>query len=80
MFVDLPETSAAELQRALFHGATRFYDDPGGGSTYGIAGFASLHVSVVVSAVMFLYLTRQRHVIKIVSTTLRRRLRHARPR
>ncbi|MDX6277082.1 MAG: hypothetical protein QOJ72_1210 [Nocardioidaceae bacterium] len=68
MFVDLPETSAAQLQRALFHGATKFYDDPGGGSTYGIAGFASLHVSVVVSAVMFLYLTKQRHVVKVIST------------
>ncbi|MCW2749247.1 MAG: hypothetical protein JWR83_357 [Aeromicrobium sp.] len=67
MFADLPQTSAAELQRALFHAATRFYDDPAGGSTYGIAGFASLHVSVVVSAVLFLHLTKQRRWIQVIS-------------
>jgi membrane-associated phospholipid phosphatase len=67
MFADLPSTSAAELQRSLFHGATKFYDDPGGGSTYGIAGFASLHVSVVVSAVLFLYLTKQKHIVRVIS-------------
>jgi hypothetical protein len=68
MFADLPSTSAAELQRALFHGATRFYDDPGGGSTYGIAGFASLHVSVVVSAVLFVYLTMSNRTIRVISS------------
>lgn len=67
MFADLPDTSAAALQRALFHAAAKFYDDPAGGSTYGIAGFASLHVSVVVSAVVFLHLTRQSHVIQMIS-------------
>lgn len=64
MFADLPDTSAAALQRGLFHAAARFYDDPSGGSTYGIAGFASLHVSVVVSLCLFLHLTRQRRIIQ----------------
>lgn len=66
-FSDLPQTGAASLQRNLFHAATRFYDDPAGGATYGIAGFASLHVSVVVSACLFLRATRQRTVVQIVS-------------
>ncbi|MBC7630053.1 MAG: phosphatase PAP2 family protein [Flavobacterium sp.] len=67
MFTDLPDTSAATLQRGLFHAATRFYDDPSGGSTYGIAGFASLHVSVVVSACLFLRLTKQRKLVQTVA-------------
>lgn len=66
-FADLPNTSAAQLQRSLFRSATRFYDDPGGGATYGIAGFASLHVSVVVSACLFLQFTRQKHIVKILA-------------
>jgi hypothetical protein len=66
MFADLPDTSAAQLQRSLFRAATRFYEDPAGGSTYGIAGFASLHVSVVVSAALFLRATNQRKVIQLI--------------
>jgi hypothetical protein len=65
-FLDLPDTSAAQLQRSLFRAAGRFYQDPSGGSTYGIAGFASLHVSVVVSACLFLRATRQKRAIQII--------------
>ena len=66
MFADLPETSAEQLQRSLFRAATKFYEDPAGGSTYGIAGFASLHVSVVVSAALFLRATNQRKVVQLI--------------
>lgn len=66
MFADLPDTSAAQLQRSLFRAATKFYEDPAGGSTYGIAGFASLHVSVVVSAALFLRATNQRKVVQLI--------------
>lgn len=65
-FLDLPDTSAAQLQRSLFRAAGRFYQDPSGGSTYGIAGFASLHTSVVVSACLFLVLTKQKKIIQII--------------
>lgn len=66
MFASLPETSAEQLQRSLFRAATKFYEDPAGGSTYGIAGFASLHVSVVVSAALFLRATNQRKVVQLI--------------
>src|SRR5215207_4177805 len=67
MFADLPDTSAAALQESLFRAAARFYEDPAGGSTYGIAGFASLHVSVVVSACIFLRRTNQRPLVQTFS-------------
>ena len=66
MFATLPDTSAAQLQGSLFRAATRFYEDPTGGTTYGIAGFASLHVSVVVSAALFLRATNQRKVVQMI--------------
>jgi hypothetical protein len=66
MFAGLPETSAEQLQGSLFRAATKFYEDPAGGSTYGIAGFASLHVSVVVSAALFLRATNQRKVVQLI--------------
>jgi membrane-associated phospholipid phosphatase len=66
MFADLPDTSAAQLQKSLFKAATKFYEDPTGGATYGIAGFASLHVSVVVSAALFLRATNQRKVVQLI--------------
>ncbi|MGA8986857.1 phosphatase PAP2 family protein [Aeromicrobium sp.] len=66
MFANLPDTSAAQLQGSLFRAATRFYEDPTGGTTYGIAGFASLHVSVVVSAALFLRATNQRKIVQLI--------------
>ncbi|MEH3033098.1 MAG: phosphatase PAP2 family protein [Aeromicrobium erythreum] len=65
MYADLAETSAGDLQNALFRSATRFYDDPSGGATYGIAGFASLHTSVVLTACLFFVRTAQRQVVQI---------------
>ncbi|MEH3034786.1 MAG: phosphatase PAP2 family protein [Aeromicrobium erythreum] len=64
MFADLPTTAASDLQNSLFRAAARFYDDPAGSSIYGIAGFASLHVSVVVTACLFFQRTGQKAVVR----------------
>ncbi len=65
MYRELPDNSAGALQNALFRAATRFYDDPTGGSTFGIAGFASLHTSVVLTACIFFVRTNQSQIVKI---------------
>jgi hypothetical protein len=65
MFADLPETSAASLQQSLFKAGASFKEDPTGNHIYGIAGFASLHVSVVVSACIFFVRTGQRRSLQI---------------
>lgn len=48
-FLDLPVTQVTSLQTALFRAGVGFKEDPTGNHIYGIAGFASLHVSVVVT-------------------------------
>lgn len=54
-FYDLPDNGASALQMSLVRGAFNFKEDPQGGAIYGIAGFASLHVSVVFTAALFLH-------------------------
>lgn len=65
MYTELPDNSAGALQGALFRAATRFYDDPTGGATFGIAGFASLHTSVVLTACLFFERTAQSRIVRI---------------
>lgn len=65
MFADLPDSSVSSLQNALFRNGADFKADPTGSDIYGIAGFASLHVSVVVTAVLFFSRTGQRLAIRI---------------
>lgn len=65
MFQDLPNTSASALQQSLFKAGAGFKDDPTGSYTYGIAGFASLHVSVVVTACLFFERSGQRAIVRI---------------
>jgi hypothetical protein len=65
MFADLPESSVSALQNALFRNGTAFIADPTGDDIYGIAGFASLHVSVVVTACLFFSRTGQRLAIRV---------------
>lgn len=65
MYRELASTSAGDLQNSLFRAATRFYDDPSGGATFGIAGFASLHTSVVLTACLFFERTAQKRVVRI---------------
>jgi cadmium resistance protein CadD (predicted permease) len=65
MFADLPDSSVSALQIALFKNGTAFKADPTGSDIYGIAGFASLHVSVVVTACVFFSRTGQRLAVRI---------------
>ena len=65
MFAELPESSVSALQIALFRNGTAFKADPTGADIYGIAGFASLHVSVVVTACLFFSRTGQRLAVRI---------------
>lgn len=68
-YEDLSTNGASALQQSLFVSATRFYDDPGGGAIYGIAGFASLHVSVVFTAALFLHLAGAPRWLRIIAWT-----------
>ncbi|MCW2829594.1 MAG: inositol phosphorylceramide synthase [Aeromicrobium sp.] len=54
-FFDLPENGASALQESLMRAAFRFKENPQGEDIYGIAGFASLHVSVVFTLALFLH-------------------------
>jgi len=65
MFADLPDSSVSALQIALFKNGTAFKADPTGSDIYGIAGFASLHVSVVVTACVFFSRTGQRLAVRM---------------
>lgn len=65
MFADLPDSAASALQNSLFKNGVSFKEDPTGSDIYGIAGFASLHVSVVVTACLFFSRTGQRAAIRI---------------
>jgi hypothetical protein len=65
MFADLPDSSVTDLQNSLFRNGAAFKADPTGNDIYGIAGFASLHVSVVVTACLFFSRTGQRLAIRI---------------
>ena len=69
MFQDLPVTGVTALQRSLFRAGAGFKEDPGGTFTYGIAGFASLHVSVVVTACIFFERTGQKRIIRVLAWT-----------
>lgn len=52
-FLELPATGASALQNSLSNSGWMFKEDPGSNHIYGIAGFASLHVSVVLAACLF---------------------------
>jgi hypothetical protein len=65
MFSDLPDSGVSALQISLFKNGVNFKADPTGTDIYGIAGFASLHVSVVVTACLFFERTGQRAMIRI---------------
>ncbi len=67
MFLDLPETGVTALQQSLFRNGVIFKTDPTGDTIYGIAGFASLHVSVVVTACLFFHHAGLKPVIRYVA-------------
>lgn len=66
-FADLPENGATALQNALFRGGFRFTEDPQGDNIFGIAGFASLHVSVVFTLALFLHYAGIARAIRYVA-------------
>jgi hypothetical protein len=65
MFADLPDSGVSALQISLFKNGVSFKEDPTGNDIFGIAGFASLHVSVVVTACLFFERTGQRAMTRI---------------
>jgi len=67
MFQDLPVTGVTVLQRSLFRAGVGFKEDPTGDHTFGIAGFASLHVSVVVTACIFFQRTGQKATLRVLA-------------
>ena len=69
MFSALPDSGVSALQTSLFKNGVTFKADPTGSDIYGIAGFASLHVSVVVTACLFFERTGQRAMIRIAGWT-----------
>ncbi len=66
-FADLPDNSATQLQMSLLRGAFNFKEDPQGDSIFGIAGFASLHVSVVFTLALFLHYAGIARAIRITA-------------
>lgn len=69
LFADLPsDTGVAALQKSLAYSRFDVLADPWATEKiHGIAGFASLHVSVVVTACLFLQRTRAHRVIRLVA-------------
>ncbi|MEV7395985.1 phosphatase PAP2 family protein [Aeromicrobium sp. NPDC092404] len=68
-FYDLPENGASALQMSLFKGAFNFKEDPQGDAIFGIAGFASLHVSVVFTACLFLHYAGINRLVRTAAWT-----------
>lgn len=66
-FADLPDNGATQLQMSLVRGAFNFKENPQGDSIFGIAGFASLHVSVVFTLALFLHFARIARPIRVVA-------------
>ena len=67
----MPATAVWNLQQVLLVDRVRFIDDPmGSGSIQSIAGFASLHVSVLFTAALMAYLLRARRVLQVGLWTL----------
>lgn len=67
----MPATAVWNLQQVLLVDRVRFVDDPMGSETVqSIAGFASLHVSVLFTAALLAYLLRARRVLQIVLWTM----------
>jgi membrane-associated phospholipid phosphatase len=57
LFEDLPETGVAALQRSLLEARLEVLADPAGASAIqGIAGFASLHVSIVFTGALVVHM------------------------
>ena len=65
LFADLPETGVSALQRSLLESRLEVLADPvGAGAIQGIAGFASLHVSIVLTGALVVHLLRLPMVLR----------------
>ncbi|EFQ83517.1 hypothetical protein HMPREF0063_11179 [Aeromicrobium marinum DSM 15272] len=69
LFRELDGSGASALQQSLFRNGSAFREDPTGDSIYGIAGFASLHVSVVFTACLFFERTGIPRTLRVVAWT-----------
>lgn len=68
MYSALPETGVSRLQEALIENRIEYISDPvGSDSIQGVAGFASLHVSVTFAAALFLVRTNQKLFIRTIA-------------
>lgn len=62
----MPATAVWNLQQVLLVDRVRFVDDPmGSGAIQSIAGFASLHVSVLFTAALMAWLLRARRALQV---------------
>lgn len=68
-FRDLDGTGASALQQSLMKAGWFFREDPKADSIYGIAGFASLHVSVVLTACLFFRATNVHRYLRAAAWT-----------
>ena len=65
LFADLPETGVSALQRSLLESRLEVLADPAGAaSIQGIAGFASLHVSIVLTGALVVHLLGLHRVLR----------------
>ena len=65
LFADLPETGVTALQRSLLEARLEVLADPvGATSIQGIAGFASLHVSIVLTGALVVHLLGLHRVVR----------------
>jgi hypothetical protein len=67
LYVDLPETGVSALQRSLLENRVEVLADPAvAGAIQGIAGFASLHVSIVLTGALVAHRLGLHRVIRVV--------------
>jgi hypothetical protein len=68
MYWDLATTDVTELQRSLFRNRVDVLTDPWASEKiHGVAGFASLHVSVTFTAALFMQRTGQKLAIRAIT-------------
>jgi len=67
LFDDLPTTGVTQLQESLFINAAQNHENPMAAPIWGIGAFASLHVSVTLTAVLFFQRTDQPRYLQITA-------------
>lgn len=66
LFAALPETGVTNLQQALLETREKFLDSPvGSGALNGVAGFASLHVSIVFTGALMAHFLRAPRPLRV---------------